>query len=115
MKGSGAVRKNTRGWLSKDKYSLLSADYNLSDLRQPPLRSLLKKKIITGLTMKSFREGNLNTENSVVYSIETDKGLEVSGRTNGEFTGQRGGERDQADSSFSSSLSLFCQPGGGCG
>lgn len=41
----GAVRKNTLGWVSKDKYSLLSADYNLFDLRQATTKVSLKKKL----------------------------------------------------------------------
>lgn len=54
-KGSGDCQ-NTLGWVSKDKYSLLSAAYNLFDLRQATTEvSSKKKKIITGLTMKSFQ------------------------------------------------------------
>lgn len=41
----GSCQKEHTGWVSKDKYSLLSADYNLFDLRQATTKVSLKKYI----------------------------------------------------------------------
>lgn len=54
-------------------------------LDKPPVQSLLEKVFITDVIIKSVQEGNLNTEKGTDDSVETetDKGLEVSVRTDG--------------------------------
>lgn len=52
----GTVRKNTLGWVSKDKYSLLSAAYNLFDLRQATTEGSSKKKNYNWFDHEVFSE-----------------------------------------------------------
>lgn len=110
----GAVRKNTLGWVSKDKYSLLSADYNLYDLRQDTTKVSLKKKIITGLTIKSFqRRKSKYREQGYLFSWKQIRTWKFQWGQMENSLGKGEGERGQADCSFNSSLSFFCQAGQG--
>lgn len=77
-------------------------------LDKPPVQSLLgkkKKSFITDVIIKSVQEGNLNTEKGTDDSVETetDKGLELSARTDGGSLSKGGEVRCQAECSFRAS------------
>lgn len=86
----------------------MSTTNDLFDLRQATstIPSRKKKKgFITDVVIKSVQEGNLNTEKGADDSVETktDKGLEVSMRTDGGSLSKGGEVRCQAECSFRAS------------